>query len=147
MLYIVRLSRTLGIDLERRGEFRVGGSDLGFTIAGSCRLGQSWRSHHQCLLIDATGSGPCLHILEGPCEVADIVREFPRGIDMLPTQDIALEGRSKQGILHSQTHPTYMVHLPNCMPTYCGDKVPGNVTGSHNEMALDCHQVVSHCAR
>ena len=147
MLYIVRLSCTLGIDLARRGEFRVGGSDLGLAVAGSCRLGQSRRSHHQCLLIDTTGSDPHLCILEGPHEVADIFREFQRGIDMLPMQDISLEGRSQQGILHSQRHPTYMVHFPNRMPTYHHDEVPGNVTGSHHEMALDHHQVIGHCTQ
>jgi len=40
-----------------------------------------------------------------------------------------------------------MVQLPNHMPAHHSNEVPRNMTWSHHEMGLDCHQVIGHCAR
>ena len=64
---------------------------------------------------------------------------------MLPMQDILLDSRNQQEILHPQTQPTYMIELPDGMPAHFHDEVPGNMIGSCHEMGLDSHQVISYC--
>ena len=108
---------------------------------------QGGGSCHHHVHNNTPGCNPCLRVLKSLCEVTNIIRQLPRGVNALPVQRISLEGINQQRILQAQWQPTYMIQLPNCMPAHHSDEVAGNVIGVGCEMGLGSHQVISHCAR
>ena len=101
MLYIVHLAH-LRDDLLRRGEFGVGDSNFGFTIAGSRGQRKSQGGHHHFLFDDPARRDPCSCNLEGLRKVTDIVGQLPRRVDMLPLQNISLRTRNQWKILYPE---------------------------------------------
>jgi len=141
VLHIICLVH-FGVDLARGGEFSIGSPYFGFTVAGSHQRRKSRRGHHHDLFDDTARSDPCPHILEGPREVADIIWQLPRRVDMLPTQDTSLDCKNQQEVLQYRKRPTHMIELTDGLPAHRHDDIPGDMVGSSHEMGLDSHQVV-----
>src|SRR5882724_1396507 len=141
VLYVIHLVH-IRDDLPRRREFSVRDPDLGFAIAGSKGLRESWGRRYHFLFDYSSRGNPRPRNLEGLRKVADVIRQLPRGIDVLPVQYVSLGRRNQQKILYPERRLTYMIQLSNRMPAHNSNEVPGSVLGASREVGLDGHQVI-----
>src|SRR5882724_2801686 len=64
---------------------------------------------------------------------------------MLPMQDISLDSKNQQEVLHYQKRLTHMIELTDGLPAHHCDEIPRDMVGSSCEMGLDSHQIIGYC--
>jgi len=131
----------------RSQELLVGCTDLRFTITwcreGRVGWGQVPQGCHDHRRSNSPIRNPSLGLLKGPRKFANIFGQLPGRIGSLPSNDIALRKHKHQHQdLWNRGNLTYIVVLPNRMPTHCSDQISRYRARTSREMPLQGQEIV-----